>query len=85
MANVQVEALSDRELFAIIRDGSPEPVDMRSYPMIAGPKNDGSAWGLIWGPKQTLTKYTWYFKVYLYRLAEPEAAKRGPPRSPCVH
>jgi hypothetical protein len=37
VANVQVEALSDRELFAIIRDGSPEPVDMRSYPMIAGP------------------------------------------------
>jgi hypothetical protein len=28
--------LSDRELFAIIRGGSPEPVDEPNYPMIAG-------------------------------------------------
>ena len=36
--DVQVEVLSDRELFAIIRGGSREPVDEPSYPMIAGPK-----------------------------------------------
>ena len=36
--DVPVEALSDRELFAIIRGGSREPVDEPSYPMIAGPK-----------------------------------------------
>ena len=33
---VSVEVLSDRELFAIIRSGSSEPVDVPSYPMIAG-------------------------------------------------
>ena len=36
--DVPVEALSDRELFAIIRGGSCQPVDVPSYPMIAGPK-----------------------------------------------
>jgi hypothetical protein len=36
--DVPVEVLSDRELFAIIRGGSPEPADVPSYPMIAGPK-----------------------------------------------
>jgi hypothetical protein len=36
--DVPVEALSDRELFAISRGGSHEPVDAPSYPMIAGPK-----------------------------------------------
>jgi hypothetical protein len=36
--DVQVEMLSDRELFAIIRGGLPEPVDEPNYPMIAGPK-----------------------------------------------
>jgi hypothetical protein len=30
--NVSVEVLSDRELFAIIRGGSREPVDVPSYP-----------------------------------------------------
>jgi hypothetical protein len=33
-----MEVLSDRELFAIIRAGSCEPVDEPSYPMISGPK-----------------------------------------------
>jgi len=33
-----VEALSDAELFAIIRRGSSEPVDVPSYPMISGPE-----------------------------------------------
>jgi hypothetical protein len=33
-----LEVLSDRELIAIIRGGSPEPVDVPSYMMIAGPK-----------------------------------------------
>ena len=36
--DVSVEVLSDRELFSIIRRGSPEQVDGPSYPMIAGPK-----------------------------------------------
>jgi hypothetical protein len=36
--DVKVEVLSDRELFAIIRGGLPEPVDEPSYSMIAGPK-----------------------------------------------
>jgi hypothetical protein len=36
--DVSVEVLSDRELFAIIRGGSPEPEDVPSYLMIAGPK-----------------------------------------------
>ena len=36
---VSVEALSDRELFAIIRGGSPEPVSLPSFPMIAGLKH----------------------------------------------
>jgi hypothetical protein len=36
--DVSVELVSDRELFAVIRRGSPEPVDVPSYPMIAGPK-----------------------------------------------
>ncbi len=35
--NVSVEMLSDGELFAIIREGSCEPVDEPSYAMIAGP------------------------------------------------
>ena len=35
---VPVDVLSDRELFAIIRGGSPEPFDAPGYPMIAGPK-----------------------------------------------
>ena len=33
--DVSVEVLSDRELFAIIRGGSREPVDGPNYPMIA--------------------------------------------------
>lgn len=36
--NVPVEALSDRELFAIIRSRSCDPVDEPNYPMIAGPQ-----------------------------------------------
>ncbi|MGB6400019.1 MAG: hypothetical protein WBF73_30700 [Bradyrhizobium sp.] len=36
--DVPVEALSDRELFAISRGGMPEQVDAPSYPMIAGPE-----------------------------------------------
>jgi hypothetical protein len=36
--DVEVEVLSDPELFAIIRGGSCEPVHEPSYPMIAGPK-----------------------------------------------
>jgi hypothetical protein len=36
-SDFQVEAPSDRELFAIIRGGSPKPADVPSYPMIAGP------------------------------------------------
>jgi hypothetical protein len=36
--DVPVEMLTDRELFAIIRGGSCEPVDEPNYPMIAGPK-----------------------------------------------
>jgi hypothetical protein len=36
--DVPVEALSDRELFTIIRGGLPEPLDEPGYPMIAGPK-----------------------------------------------
>jgi hypothetical protein len=35
---VPVEVLSDYELFAILRRGSPEPVDEPRSPMIAGPK-----------------------------------------------
>ena len=34
--DVSVEALSDRELFVIIRGVSPEQVDVPSYPRIAG-------------------------------------------------
>jgi hypothetical protein len=30
--------MTDQQLFAIIRGGSPEPVDEPNYPMIAGPK-----------------------------------------------
>jgi hypothetical protein len=33
-----LEAMTDRELFAIIRRGSSEPVDEPIYPMIAGPQ-----------------------------------------------
>jgi hypothetical protein len=36
--DVSVEVLSDLELFAIIRRASPDPVDVESYPMIAGPE-----------------------------------------------
>ena len=36
--DASVEVLSDRELFAIIKGGSREPVEEPSYPMIAGPK-----------------------------------------------
>jgi hypothetical protein len=36
--DVQVEMLTDRELFAISRGGLPEQVDVPSYPMIAAPK-----------------------------------------------
>jgi hypothetical protein len=36
--NVSAEVLSDRELFAIIRGGSRDPVDEPDYLMIAGPK-----------------------------------------------
>jgi hypothetical protein len=34
--NVSVEVLSDRELFAIIRGGQPEPGEEPRYPMIVG-------------------------------------------------
>jgi hypothetical protein len=36
-SDVPLEALSDRELFAIIRGGSREPVDEPSYARICGP------------------------------------------------
>ena len=36
--DVSVDVLSDRELFAIIRGGLPEPVDVPSCRMIAGPE-----------------------------------------------
>jgi hypothetical protein len=35
--NASVEVLSDRELFAIIRGGSCEPLDQPSYARICGP------------------------------------------------
>lgn len=41
--DVSVEALSDRELFAIIRGGSCEPVDKPGYPRIVGPKSRSRA------------------------------------------
>jgi hypothetical protein len=51
--------MTDQLHLAIARGGSREPVDEPSYLMIAGPKQQNSTWGLIWGPNASLSKIVW--------------------------